>query len=73
MRLAAYLKRERIKIADFAAKISVHEKSVSRYLGGRVPSTEVLKRIVSVTKGEVTANDFFSADDEEEQQGCAAA
>ena len=75
MKLSAYIKRERLKIADFAEKISVHEKTVCRYLGGkRIPNSEVLKRIFVATEGEVTANDFFSTDDEEdERQQFAAA
>ena len=73
MKLPTYLKRKGLRIAEFAQEISVHEKTVSRYLSGkRIPSSEVLKRIVVATEGEVTANDFFSTDDEDERQGCAA-
>ena len=44
----------------FAAKIGVKVFSVRRYLSGqRIPRPSIMTRIVDVTHGEVTANDFY--------------
>ncbi|HEU4341465.1 MAG TPA: helix-turn-helix transcriptional regulator [Candidatus Binatia bacterium] len=61
MKLADYLKCHKLSAADFAERISVHETTVYRYLRGeRIPNRDTLERILGETKGEVTANDFFS-------------
>ena len=62
MKLHTYLKRENLKLGDFALRIGVSHAAVSRYLTGhRRPNWEVLDRIEQATAGEVTANDFVRA------------
>lgn len=61
MKLADYLKCHDLSAADFAERISVHETTVYRYLRGeRIPNRDTLERILGETKGQVSANDFFS-------------
>ena len=58
--LKAYLTKRRISQRDFAAKIGVNESAVSRQITqNRLPEPEVMQRIIDVTKGQVTANDWF--------------
>jgi transcriptional regulator with XRE-family HTH domain len=66
MRLQEYLAINHISRADFARKVDVSVESVRRYLTGRVPETSVMSKIIEVTEGKVTANDFFDLPDEAE-------
>lgn len=61
MTLGDYLAVNEITPADFARSIAVNEReSVRRYLNGsRTPNPKIMRRIYAVTKGQVTANDFF--------------
>jgi DNA-binding transcriptional regulator YdaS (Cro superfamily) len=62
MKLSDYLETEYAgRDKDFADEIDILATSLSRYkMGIREPSREVMKRIMHVTKGKVTPNDFYS-------------
>lgn len=61
MKLRDYLTSQGITPAQFAAQIGVNQVSVTRYLAGtRRPVWTVISRIVKVTDGRVTANDFMA-------------
>ena len=60
MTLDSYLKKAGVKPPEFAKTLGVRLTTVYRYLSGRVPETSVMKRIIEVTSGEVTPNDFYS-------------
>lgn len=61
MLLIDYIAKNKIKVADFALKIGVTRDCVHKYIRGeRKPiDDEILKNIAYITKGEVTANDFY--------------
>ena len=59
MTLGEYLDRTGTARAAFARQIDVRHITVTRYLAGRVPEPEVMKRIIAATDGCVSANDFF--------------
>ena len=61
MTLRDYLQQEGLTQAQFAAKIGVRQGTVSYYVRGRVPSTEVLSAIVRETEGQVRWEDFVDA------------
>lgn len=72
MQLADYLKANGISDEDFGDAIGVSRQSVHRYkMFGRFPEKPILARIVEVTAGAVTPNDFLDAQPEvaPEQQG----
>ena len=60
MTLGEYLQLKGMSAVDFARLIRVSKVSVYRYLSGRLPRQEVMKRILRVTEGRVTADSFFS-------------
>lgn len=59
MRLEEYLASTGKTRAEFARQIGVKQFSVTRYLNGRIPEPPVMSKIIEVTKGKVSANDFF--------------
>lgn len=62
MKLADYLETVGETHEAFAARIGVSQVTITRYINGRrLPRPHVLTRIVSATKGAVTANDFLFA------------
>ena len=62
MELRAYLKAKTLSEAAFADLIGVKQSAVNRYCrGDRVPKPDVMREIMRVTKGKVTANDFVSS------------
>ena len=60
MRLADYVKQSNMSQAEIAALVGVTEAAMSRYMRDRVPSPDVMQRIIEVTDGAVTPNDFFA-------------
>lgn len=59
MKLSAWISKKKLTHAAFGAMIGATQAAVSRYVSGqRVPRPRVMARIVEVTKGQVTANDF---------------
>ncbi len=60
MKLIDFLRITGLSARQFAFGIGVSPQSLSRYLHtGRVPRGQVMERIVAVTKGAVTPNDFY--------------
>ncbi len=63
MDLDSYLSREGISNATFAEQIGVDPSSVWRFRqGARIPRRETMQKIVDLTGGDVTPNDFFRED-----------
>lgn len=62
MNLAAYQKKHQLSVSGLAAQIGVTVQALHRYMHrGRVPKERVMRRIISVTSREVTADDFYLA------------
>jgi predicted transcriptional regulator len=62
MRLADYLSEKNLTHAAFASQIGTTQAAVTRYVSGtRVPRRTLLRRIVRMTEGAVTANDFMES------------
>ncbi len=66
MRLADYLAQKRMSATEFADLIGVNKSTVGRWLepvNGKTvrPSWEHLPKIVEITGGAVTANDFLES------------
>jgi antitoxin CcdA len=60
MKLQAYLMTYDRPTAEFGRRLGVTKASISRYASGeRIPTPEVMRRIVAETNGAVTANDFY--------------
>jgi predicted transcriptional regulator len=60
MKLAEYLERTSTSRHEFAKTIGVSKEAVRRYAYcGRVPTPEVMAKLIAATGGQVTANDFF--------------
>lgn len=61
MTLSDYLKANELTLTEFARRIGTsHARTVERYAKGQqVPNREMMTRIVEVTGGAVTPNDFF--------------
>lgn len=60
MRLDSYLEKNGISVESFAADIGVHRTSVYRFISGvAFPRASTIQRIIEITGGKVTANDFL--------------
>jgi DNA-binding transcriptional regulator YiaG len=60
MKLHAYLEKNGIKPTQFANDVKVGKDAVYKWLSGdKRPTEENLIKIATVTKGQVTANDFY--------------
>lgn len=59
MTLDDYLKSTDQTEDAFAKRISVSQPAVHRYRNGRIPTPDVMQKIVDATGGQVTPNDFF--------------
>ena len=60
MRLDDWIAQRGITREAFAALIDVEAPTVTRYANGdRVPRPRIMRRIIEVTEGQVTANDFI--------------
>ncbi len=61
MKLSEYLKKERVTLEEFGARLGVSASTVHRYAtGARVPKQGLMSLIFHVTAGQVTPNDFFN-------------
>ena len=62
MKLATYLRRQKLSQADFAREAGVPASQVSLWLRGkRGPSVESARRVYAATKGAVTLTDWQPA------------
>ena len=59
MRLAEWLKKQKMSVLDFAKKAEVSSMTVYRWQEDTIPDREKMKKIVELTNGAVTANDFY--------------
>lgn len=59
MKISQYIAKNKINITEFAKAIGVKRNSVYRYQRGRRPSDEVITKIIQITEGAVTLQDFF--------------
>ena len=66
MRLIDYLKYSKISQTQFARLINVSRMHVSNICRGkRIPSLPLTRRIIEVTKGQVTVGDLLHSKDKE--------
>jgi len=60
MDLGTYQKQHGLSVSDLELLIGVSHSALHRYMYlGRIPEVAVLRRILAVTDGQVTPNDFF--------------
>jgi len=60
MRLCDWLEKDGRSIRQLAQDIGVRPMSAGRYVKEtRIPTPEIMREIVRVTEGAVTANDFY--------------
>lgn len=60
MRLSDWMKAHDYSPTLFAARIGVTYETVRRYCNGdRIPRSAPMQKIVALTKGRVTAKDFY--------------
>lgn len=45
--------------AELAKSLRIAPETLRRYVRGRVPEPFVMRKIIALTKGAVTANDFY--------------
>jgi DNA-binding transcriptional regulator YdaS (Cro superfamily) len=63
MHLSAYLEREHLTNAGFAARLGVTAEAVRLWaLGRKIPRRDTMAAIEAATGGAVTARDFYSAE-----------
>lgn len=61
MTLKDFLKLKKQSLEDFARELGLSYAAVRQYVNaGRVPTPKVMRRIVDITNGAVTPNDFFA-------------
>lgn len=66
MKLAQWLKTEKVTMAAFAERVGVTHSAVSRWCSGEIfPQGEKLIAIRSATNGLVSADDFMPAETED--------
>jgi transcriptional regulator with XRE-family HTH domain len=58
-KLRQWREGQRLSQAEAGDKVGVSAVAWGRYERGRVPEPEVLQKIITVTQGAVTANDWF--------------
>lgn len=57
--LRAWREAKKLSRAQLGEKLGVTSVAIGRYEQGRVPEPSVLQKIIEVSEGQVTANDFF--------------
>lgn len=63
MKLKTWIKAEGISDAEFARRLGVNPTQVSRWLAGKVrPDWDYLKKIILITRGQVSADDFIEVE-----------
>lgn len=62
MKLGPYLELQKLTLGAFGKSIGVTRQAVCRYVAGdRIPDRYTMSKIMAVTRGAVTANDFYNA------------
>jgi transcriptional regulator with XRE-family HTH domain len=60
MKLAVWLDRQGISVAEFGRRIGKPQPTAQRYAAGaRIPEPETMTKIAEITGGEVMPNDFY--------------
>lgn len=60
MKLSEYIDQNQTSIREISKKLDVSYEAVRRYAHeGRVPDSLRMKKLMKITKGQVTANDFY--------------
>lgn len=60
MRLGIWMQQRQLDCEDMARLVEARSgRVVRRWLDGTIPRPKFIQRIVKVTRGKVTANDFF--------------
>lgn len=59
MKLNAYLEREKLKDAEFAALVRCDRTTILRIRNGQKPSPTLMEEIARVTDGLVRPDDYF--------------
>ena len=60
MKLNQYLAGSEKRQSEIAKAVGVAQATISRYANGlRIPTPEIMARIVAATDGQVTPNDFY--------------
>lgn len=60
MKLSEWLTENRVSRAEFARQVGVSGAAITQWCDGSIyPSREMAERIVEVTNGSVTPNDFL--------------
>ena len=60
MKLSEWMEREKVSVEDLARRLGRTPMQVWRYRAGKsMPRPAVMRRIIEITGGAVTANDFF--------------
>lgn len=63
MDLEQYLKKHKIKQTEFAQQLGVTPTCISRWIRKiRLPRLAMMKKIITLTGGKVTAADFYRED-----------
>lgn len=74
MTLGEWVRTKGMSHDDLAARLGCDRSTVSRYVSGhRMPRRPVLERITEITGGEVTANDFLTAEPDDDGDSLAPA
>lgn len=77
MKLGDWLRENRMTHEDFADRVGCDHSTISRLIPRpgkkqvRKPSFVLAKKISEATNGEVTANDFVSGDDDDDEERAA--
>ncbi len=67
MKLKDFLKNKNMSIAEFALSMGLTYDAVRKYVAGiRVPTPRVMQEIITATNGLVMPNDFYTADDRDD-------
>lgn len=63
MQLRDYIAQGGISAAELASRLGVTREAIRRYATGeRMPRRDMIRQIVEITGGQVTADDLASAD-----------
>lgn len=67
MTLGDWLKSRNMTHDDLARRLGCDRSAVTKWVGGRLPRKDVLRRLKEITDGSVTADDFLESEDESPQ------
>lgn len=66
MKLVDYLAEKKLKQSELAGRVGVTQQAVSMWIShGHVPRKSTLRRILEITGGRVTPNDFYEKEPRE--------